>query len=90
MTTGVIDYRSAPPDPTVAGPTEFDIEMASERTRWIRRRFLWFCGVGVLIQILFFGSFAGEIRRAPPLARVLNLVDLALSAGTCVAAFAYV
>ena len=39
---GVLGYASAPPDPSAAGPTEFDVEMASERTRWIRRRFLWF------------------------------------------------
>src|SRR4051794_7289547 len=90
MATGVIDYRSAPPDPAAAGPTEFDFEMASERTRWIRRRFLWFCGVSVVIQAVFLTAFAGEIGRAPPLARALNVLDFVLCTGAVVAAFVYV
>jgi hypothetical protein len=39
-----IEYRGAP-----AVPDEFDHEFELERGRWLRRRFLWMCGVfGVL------------------------------------------
>lgn len=41
MTTATIEYASAPP----ALPSEFDVELELEHGRWLRRRFLWMCGV---------------------------------------------
>src|SRR3954453_9570288 len=89
-TTGVIDYRSAAPCPAAGGPTEFDVELASERTRWIRRRFLWFCAVNVGMMVLFFGVLAKDIRSAPPLARAFNGLDFLVICGGYIAAFVYV
>jgi serine phosphatase RsbU (regulator of sigma subunit) len=37
----------------VAIPTEFDVELQSERERWLRRRFLWLCVVGIVVTALF-------------------------------------
>lgn len=86
----VLGYASAPPDPAAVGPTEFDLELASERTRWIRRRFLWFCAVNVGMMVVFFGLLAKDIRYAPPLARAFNVLDFVVVCGGYVAAFVYV
>ncbi|HEY2587154.1 MAG TPA: PP2C family protein-serine/threonine phosphatase [Tepidisphaeraceae bacterium] len=37
----------------IAIPSEFDLELASERERWLRRRFLWFCALGIVVTIVF-------------------------------------
>src|SRR5690242_5266913 len=34
-------------------PTAFDVELDSERGRWLRRRFLWFCVVNMLVAAPF-------------------------------------
>lgn len=34
-------------------PSEFALELESERHRWLRRRFLWFCAIGVVATIAF-------------------------------------
>lgn len=45
----------------VAIPSEFDVELQSERERWLRRRFLWLCTVGIVVTALL---DLPEIRRA--------------------------
>ncbi|HEX4795355.1 MAG TPA: PP2C family protein-serine/threonine phosphatase [Humisphaera sp.] len=37
-------------------PTEFDLELRSERGRWLRRRLLWLCAIGILATILLDGQ----------------------------------
>lgn len=39
--------------PPVSVPSEFDIELRSERLRWLRRRLLWLCAVGVALTVVF-------------------------------------
>jgi serine phosphatase RsbU (regulator of sigma subunit) len=79
----LLDYPSAP----VSTPTDFDLALHSERTRWIRRRFLWFCGISVLLHVIIsWGSFD---RNAPALARALAVADAVLVLGSYAAAFAY-
>jgi hypothetical protein len=34
-------------------PTDFDIALDSERGRWLRKRFLWFCAVNMLLAAPF-------------------------------------
>src|SRR4051794_32422241 len=41
--------------------TSFDHELEAERIRWLRRRFLWLCGVSVVLIVLF------ELPRLPRL-----------------------
>lgn len=38
-------------------PTAFDVELDSERGRWLRRRFLWFCVVSALIALPLLHGF---------------------------------
>ena len=33
-------------------PSEFDLELQSERGRWLRRRLLWLCAVGILLTVI--------------------------------------
>lgn len=73
-----------------ARPSEFDLELLSERTRWIRRRFLWFCAVNIVLQILGSTSMAKDIRAAPGLARILNIIEPIFLVGGYLAAFVYV
>ena len=37
----------------IAIPSEFDLELESERQRWLRRRFLWFCAMGIVATVAF-------------------------------------
>ena len=83
-----LDYTSLAAG--AVAPSEFDYELQSERTRSLRRRFLWFCGINVLLQVYFTLAFAGDIRNAPPLARFLNVLSSVLMIGAYVAAFVYV
>jgi serine phosphatase RsbU (regulator of sigma subunit) len=52
-----IDYKSAQTSPIgsamKSAPSEFEFEMEQERGRWLRRRFLWYC---VLTMVLSLGS----------------------------------
>jgi serine phosphatase RsbU (regulator of sigma subunit) len=82
----LLDYRSAP----AGAPSEFDLELASERTRWIRRRFLWFCGINILITLGLLGVLARNIAASPPLARWLNVVDFTILLCAYGGAMAYV
>jgi hypothetical protein len=34
-------------------PTEFDLQLQSERERWLRRRLLWLCAVAIALTLLF-------------------------------------
>jgi hypothetical protein len=80
----MIDYLSP------AAPSEFDLELRSERTRWLRRRFLWFCLANIVLQVMATTGMAKDIRQAPPLARSLNLIETFLLIGSYAAAFFYV
>jgi hypothetical protein len=80
----VLDYEPPP------APTEFELELVSERTRWLRRRFLWFCGVNSLIQIIVFFAFAKEIGKSPGFSRTLNILEPILLVGSYLGAFIYV
>ncbi len=33
-------------------PSEFDYELSSERSRWLRRRLMWLCATGVVLTLL--------------------------------------
>ena len=83
-----LDYTSLAAG--AVAPSEFDYELQTERTRSLRRRFLWFCGINVLLQVYFTLAFAADIRNAPPLARSLNILSTLLMIGGYVAAFVYV
>jgi hypothetical protein len=71
---------AATPSPTVLeyqpppAPTEFDLELASERARWLRRRFLWFCGVNIVFQVVMFVVFSKDIKDAPPQSKAHNIL----------------
>ena len=86
----VLAYRSGPPDPEAAGTTEFDVELASERTRWIRRRFLWFCAVNVALLSAFFAFLARDVANIPGMAWTFNVLDFVVVCGGYVVAFVYV
>lgn len=45
----------------IAIPSEFDLELESERHRWLRRRFLWLCAISILVTIAL---DAHDVRRA--------------------------
>jgi serine phosphatase RsbU (regulator of sigma subunit) len=45
---------------TSIAATEFDREFESERARWLRRRFVWFCIAMILIDGLFVLQMLGE------------------------------
>jgi serine phosphatase RsbU (regulator of sigma subunit) len=83
----LLDYRHAPP---VSVPTEFDRDLDAERVRWIRKRFLWFCAINILIQLAFFIGFASDMHVAPPLAKFFNVLDLIVVVGGYAAAFVFV
>jgi serine phosphatase RsbU (regulator of sigma subunit) len=83
----LLDYRRALVD---VAPSEFDRDLESTRTRWIRKRFLWFCAINVCIQIGVFVAFANDVHVAPPLAKFFNVVDVVLVVGGYSAAFVYV
>ena len=36
---------------TAAVPSEFDVELQSERARWLRRRFVWFCFISIIAAL---------------------------------------
>jgi len=80
----VLDYEPPP------APSEFEQEMAWERTRWLRRRFLWFCGVNIVLQISVFLVFAKDISKSPWLSKTLNYLELILLVGSYLGAFIYV
>ena len=83
-TPRVLEYLSP------STPSEFDLELRSERTRWLRRRFLWFCLANIVLQVLATTGMAKDIRQSPPLARSLNVVETFLLIGSYAAAFFYV
>src|SRR4029079_19073350 len=80
----VLEYQPPP------APTEFDLELASERARWLRRRFIWFCAVNIAIQIFLFAYFAKDIGRSPALSKVLNIVKPVAFVGCYLLASFYV
>jgi serine phosphatase RsbU (regulator of sigma subunit)/uncharacterized membrane protein YhaH (DUF805 family) len=80
----VLDYEPPP------APSEFEQEMTSERTRWLRRRFLWFCGVNIVLQIAAFLAFAKDISKSPALSKTLNYLEPILLIGSYLGAFIYV
>lgn len=80
----VLDYQPPP------APTEFELELVSERTRWLRRRFLWFCGVNIIIEIALFLAFARDISKSPALSKTLNIFASILMVGSYLGAFIYV
>jgi len=84
----VLDYSTLGAGATA--PTAFDLELVSERTRWLRRRFLWFCAVSLVLQVLVTVGFASDMAAAPPVAFGLNVVDLLVVGGGYLFAFAYV
>jgi serine phosphatase RsbU (regulator of sigma subunit) len=46
-------------------PTAFDLELDSERGRWLRKRFLWFCAVNVLVSVpMLPGALSGVFRTS--------------------------
>jgi serine phosphatase RsbU (regulator of sigma subunit) len=79
-----LDYQSS------EIPTDFDLELTSERTRWLRRRFLWFCGANILFQILAVTVLVKDIRSAPALSRILNIIEPIVLVGGYLSAFIYV
>ena len=83
-TQRMIEYLSP------AAPSEFDLELRSERTRWLRRRFLWFCLANIVLQLATTAGFARDIRQAPPLARALNVIETILLLMSYAGAFWYV
>jgi hypothetical protein len=87
MTTqspAILDYLPLP------APSEFDLELLGERTRWLRKRFIWLCAVNVFIELVFFLGFSADVSAAPPLARLLNIIGLCLQVGGYLVALVWV
>jgi hypothetical protein len=78
------DYLPAP------APSEFDLELLGERTRWLRKRFIRLCAVNICIELAFFWGFSSDIHVAPPAARVLTFISLFLQIGGYLAALVWV
>ena len=55
-------------------PTTFDLELDSERGRWLRRRFLWFCAVNVLLSLPMLHGALASVRTASGTERIAALV----------------
>ena len=63
--------------PAIPIPTEFDLELRSERGRWLRRRFLWLCAVGILLTIPIDGySVAHYFSQGPGVHRKAAWIEL--------------
>ena len=80
----ILDYLPAP------APSDFDLELLGERTRWLRKRFIWLCALNVVIELLFFFAFSADLRAAPSLARLLNFIGLVLQVGGYLVALIWV
>lgn len=84
MTTpsqAILDYL--PP----AQPTEYDLELLSERMRWLRKRFIWLCAINILIELSFFLTFGRD--AAPRIAQSLEILNVCIQLGGYLAALVY-
>ena len=70
---------------TLSPSAEFDREFETERGRWLRRRFVWFCGLMFLLDGLFFLEMLGSLADGGP-RRGLERVGL-LSTGALLAMY---
>jgi hypothetical protein len=46
-------------------PGEYDLSFEAERTRWIQRRFLWMCGILIVVGLLQLPSARADGGRHP-------------------------
>jgi serine phosphatase RsbU (regulator of sigma subunit) len=73
-----------------AAPSEFDLELESERARWLRRRFLWFCVANVCMELALLFGFYNDVHGSPRMAATLNYVRALVIGGGYIVAFVYV
>jgi hypothetical protein len=87
MTTAsppILDYLPPP------APSEYDLELLWERTRWLRKRFIWLCALNIFLELAFFLGFSADFRQAPTIARLFTFINLVIQIGGYLFALVYV
>lgn len=58
--------------------SEFELELCSERSRWLRRRLMWLCGTGAFVTLVGVVSGPGSHQYAAIVQRIESLVVVAI------------
>jgi serine phosphatase RsbU (regulator of sigma subunit) len=74
-------------------PSEFDYELRSERSRWLRRRLMWLCATGIALTLILDGpDISSHLSAADAPHRhagIVNLIECICAVAMYTAAFVY-